>query len=325
MPTSPISLVTYVALLLPGLAYDVVREWNTPHQRRSPYREGAVVAAVSVVADAAAFIVLAVARHFWPAITPDIGRLIRGDVGYIADHYVLTLGWMYGLIAATTIVAAIVARLRRGVRASTMSAWWAMFEAHGAAARSLEVDKKRRKVRKERRKKPRDPIQVGMVLTDGAFVTGRLWTYSQEADETPDRDILLREPVFYRGPGDDTFTEHFGGACVSASRIVTMFVTHLPHEYWDDELFRTSAAGGAEATEGASAAVEQRVADRSADAPPAPDDAPARAEPDGTPVATNYPEARRSPIQVDRAPGSCQRSPGLPSDIVPPPSDEPAS
>lgn len=308
MPATLTSLLIFVVLLLPGLAYVSIRERNTPRQHLSVFRETVTVVTASILADLAALLAVVTATLVWPDATPDIRRLILGDTGYVAESYLLVFGWATGLLAAATVAAGIVGAVRRRIHTSVMSSWWAMFEAQDSAAKALKASRKRR-----------TPIQVGCVLDDQSFITGRLWTYSQEEDETADRDVVLREPILYRPAGVDDLTEYpAGSACISAARIVVMFVNHLPDEYSDDERFIASVAEEAEAPEGAS------EVEPPPDADPASRSSSQEPGQDALVSVHQYAWTRRSPFQVDHAPGSCQRSPGHPPRIVPL-ADEPRS
>jgi hypothetical protein len=89
---------------------------------------------------------------------------------------------------------------------STVSGWWVLFE-------KWKVGR---------------PIEVGCVLDDGSYVSGSLASFNTSADDTPDRDLILRAPILYRPPGAEGHLEYeVSAASVTASRIVTMFVGYL--------------------------------------------------------------------------------------------------
>ncbi len=90
-----------------------------------------------------------------------------------------------------------------------------------------------------------DPI-VGCVLEDGSYIEGRQASFNVSSDDSPDRDLVLVEPLKYRAPGaTEVQTFPWGAACISARRIVTMFVSYPRPE---------PEAAGAAATQGSAPA-----------------------------------------------------------------------
>lgn len=89
---------------------------------------------------------------------------------------------------------------------STVSGWWILFE---------------------KWKGNRD-IDVGCVLDDGSYVSGRLASFNTSADDSPARDLLLWAPILYRPPGAHEHIVHetARAASISASRIVSLFVSY---------------------------------------------------------------------------------------------------
>ena len=88
---------------------------------------------------------------------------------------------------------------------STVSAWWILFE---------------------RWRNGRD-VQVACMLDDGSAVRGQLGSFNTSADDSPDRDLILKEPI-YRPPGE-TANEvlwDMSAVCCPARRIVSLFVIY---------------------------------------------------------------------------------------------------
>ena len=85
-------------------------------------------------------------------------------------------------------------------------------------------------------------IQVGCVLDDGSYVEGHLGSFSIDADDQPDRDLILSKPIGYRPPGADELSPYESNAvCFSAGRIVAMFVSYLEEK---PVISSTAAEGG---------------------------------------------------------------------------------
>ncbi|QGV77850.1 DUF6338 family protein [Streptomyces ficellus] len=205
MPTTFTGLILLVVLLLPGLTF-VVRERQGSERRPTPFRETGTVVFCSVLTELLTLALFAAARGLMPGLTPDVGRLVREGGGYARDQYV-QLGWWAGalLLFSCALAAAAAAVTGKRPHASVMSAWWVMFD----------------------RWYPGEDPLVGCVLEDGSYIEGRQASFNVSSDDSPDRDLVLVEPLKYRAPGA-TEVEHFpwGAACVSARRIVTMFVSY---------------------------------------------------------------------------------------------------
>lgn len=239
MPTTVTGLLLFVVLLLPGFAYVVGRERRGVERRLTAFRESATVVAVSVACEIAVLCGFAVIRLVLPWITPDVGRLIREGDAYVGTHYGSLAVWgLLLLLAAITLAYAMameetrqfLQRLaaRKWVRrigdfpplrplmrlltataphTSTVSAWWLMFEDWH----------------------PGLDVHVGCLLDDGSYIEGRLASFNRSADDSPDRDIVLTAPLKHRLPDERQSGDYdAGAACISARRIVTMFVTHIP-------------------------------------------------------------------------------------------------
>jgi hypothetical protein len=188
-------------------------------RRLSPFRETVAIAAASVTSELFVLIAFAVIRALWPSRTPDVGALIRDAGSYLRSshvHYQNVAVWGICLLAAATIVAylATVPAVRRVTEKltgpyphdSTVSAWWILFE---------------------RWPKDRD-VQIACTLDDGSAVRGLFGSFNISADDSPDRDLILRKPVFYRPPGEDAKEVPFNvsAVCCPARRIVALFVAY---------------------------------------------------------------------------------------------------
>jgi hypothetical protein len=250
MPTTLTGLLLFVVLLLPGFAYVVGKERNGTGQQLTPFREAAAVVATSIAFELIVLTLFAVIRTLRPSSTPDVGALIRDGSGYLrgggghAGHYGQLALWGAGMLALSSFLAYLATLPRaRSLAAkalgpyphhSTVSAWWLIFETW---------------------QRNRD-IHVGCVLDDGSYVEGWLGSFSPAADDEPDRDLVLTPPIHYRPPGADNAEPYACGAvCVSASRIVAMFVN-----YSDKEPVTSSAEEAAEAGQESTAEAPSSVA-----------------------------------------------------------------
>lgn len=225
MPTTLTGLLLFVVLLLPGFAYLVGKERHGTERQASPFRETVAIVAASITSEIFVLALFAVIRWLWPSGTPDVGRLIRSPASYLTgtqaspSHYGIVGIWGLAILVAATIVAyvATVPAVRRVVSKlplippyphdSTVSGWWVLFE-KWKGGRELDV---------------------GCVLDDGSYVSGRMASFNTSADDSPDRDLLLWPPILYRPPGarEPILHETAGAASIRASRIVSLFVSYL--------------------------------------------------------------------------------------------------
>ena len=238
VPTTLSGLLLFVALLLPGFAYVVGRERHTTGQQLSVFRETAVVVAASVSSELIVLVIFAVVRTLLPSHTPDVGALVRNSGGYLrgqggqAGRYGQVALWATLMLVLSVALAysATIPEVRRRVREfatkgrklprtrrlvgdalgeypheSSASAWWKLFEEWAEGT----------------------DVRVRCFLEDGSYVEGNLGSFSREADDRPERDLILAEPIGYRPSGDAEIQPYEASAvCISAARIVTMFVTY---------------------------------------------------------------------------------------------------
>ncbi|SFB48336.1 hypothetical protein SAMN05216266_113128 [Amycolatopsis marina] len=220
MPSTVSGLLLFVALMLPGFAYLVVKERAGTERRTSPFRETAAVVAASVASELVASLASAV---LWIRFI-DVKRLISSPGAYWRAEPLILALWGVGLLALATIIAAAAAWpwLRKHMpgsypHSSTVSAWWMIFE---------EFD-------------PTSVKHVGCELDDGSYIEGRLVSFNNNAEDAENRDLVLKEPIKLRPAGKMRETIPYGAhvVCVSARRIVTMFVTYSDPDNCDPPTF----------------------------------------------------------------------------------------
>lgn len=223
MPETLTGLLLFVVLLMPGFAYLVGKERSGTERRLSSFREPAAIIAASVASELVVLVLFACIRTIWPPITPDVGALIRNPGDYLRGtsghpgHYANTAIWAIGLLAVAVALAfsATVPRVRRVTERvmgpyphdSTVSAWWILFERWGG----------------------KRTIELVCMLDDGSSVRGQFGSFNTSADDSPDRDLILKEPLYYRPPGARAKEVPYPAkaVCCPASRIVSMFVNYF--------------------------------------------------------------------------------------------------
>jgi hypothetical protein len=212
-----------VVLLLPGFAYLVGKERHGTERCLSPFRETAAIVAASITSELVVLGLFAAIRALWPWATPSPGALIVNGGVYVGGtpghpgHYKIVAVWGVALLAAATLGAYLATK--PGIRGlgeklkltgpyphnSTVSAWWILFE----------------------RWPGRRDVQVACMLDDGSAIRGRFGAFNTTAEDSPDRDLILLEPLSYRPPGSDVEVLYdMSSVCFPARRIVALFVNY---------------------------------------------------------------------------------------------------
>lgn len=158
----------------------------------------------------------------WPSITPDVGAFLRKGSRYLSGspghpgQYGKIAIWGLGLLTAATLLAYLATKpsIRRRFEwftgpyphDSTVSAWWILFD----------------------RWPENRNIELACLLDDGSAVRGRFGSFNPLAEDSPDRELILQEPIHYRPPGDKSREVLYDVSAVSCSarRIVALFVTY---------------------------------------------------------------------------------------------------
>ncbi len=216
MPTTPVALLLFIAILTPGLAFVLAREKVSPERSVSVFRETATVAVASVAFNSIALILFAVLRAAKPRSTPDVGGIIRAPGIQFRSEYDQIALWALGLLILSTALAyasphALAwwrrrgGKARPGSRGSLRSAWDILAD--------LNTDR----------------LYAACILDDGSYVAGDVVTYNWGPEEDSDRDIGLRGPIDYRPPGGTEIVKWpVGGAVVSARNIRLLTFSFLP-------------------------------------------------------------------------------------------------
>jgi hypothetical protein len=223
IPSDLTGLLLFVILLLPGFAYNSVRARRRPDRQLTALHETVIVVTASLATLTAVGVVFAIIRALLPGVTPDVRAALFSTHAYLQAHYVRTTWWAVALLAVAVLSAMGVAsaqenqwlrrsRYLRGLAAppdpSTQSGWWIAFRPGLDAGHE---------------------VHVGCTLDDGSYVSGRLRSYSQVAEDTADRDLVLRAPVKVRprGATDAREVPNVTMMTISARHIVTMAVTYV--------------------------------------------------------------------------------------------------
>jgi hypothetical protein len=223
IPSDLTGLLLFVVMLWPGFAYNSARARRRPDRQLTSLQETVIIVTASLAALVATSVVFAIIRVLLPGVTPDVRATLFSTHAYLQAHYVRVAWWAVAFLAVAILGAMGVAeaqesqwlrrsRYLRGLAAppdpSTQSGWWIAFRPGLDAGHE---------------------VHVGCTLDDGSYVSGRLHSYSQVAEDTADRDLVLRAPVKVRprGAAEASEVPNVTWMTVSARHIVTMAVTYV--------------------------------------------------------------------------------------------------
>jgi hypothetical protein len=204
-PTTLIGVAILIVLLGPGFCYVAATERRFTAHKKSAFRETVQIAAASIILDLLVLAPFWLARTFWSSGTPDIGALVSKPHTYWLNHYRLVAGWGLALFIAACMIGFLAGTFIRPAKSLRASAWVGMFEVF-----------------------PKDQKWIGLELQDGSFLSGQLYSYSLDPEETDDRELVLRDPE-YRAPGMKNLVP-LGSALtvVSAREIRFLSVNYTP-------------------------------------------------------------------------------------------------
>ena len=221
MPTSFGGLLLFVALLAPGFAFVVRRETRFVPRNASVFRETAAVVLASVVANAATLALFAVVRAAWGSITPDVGALVESPHDYFESHYASVAGWgLLLLLVATGLAAFFAVPPGWFVKAWKKFPDWlqpAWLEDLGNPIVYKSAWDQLMHLRLDDGYTGNIDVWISCELTDGTWLSGKLYSLNPDINETGDRELILTAPIERRGVETDDVTElNVGAISISA-------------------------------------------------------------------------------------------------------------
>lgn len=247
MPTTIGSLVVFIAFLTPGFLYLARLETRFPSRSYTALRETAMVVSTSLLFNGLVVGVFTVIRFLLPALTPDVGAIVRNARPYFLDHYASILLWSGSLFVASvglawlaavppqwsrTLIARVVAHVPQlwraplrqwsekepGNRIFFESAWGRAFSGHDRDHR----------------------VYLGLLLKDGTYLYGPLASFNPQLEENDERDLVLNRPIVIRVPTREEPEEYDADALVvSAGEIKTVSVHRIPTSLLPDTTLET--------------------------------------------------------------------------------------
>ena len=190
MPTSIWGVAFYVFALFPGVAFVFAREGHHASSKRSALRETASVVFVSAVCDAAVALVVVAVAVAVPEVAKVITAMLDGDLSWARTNF----GWalVYTLLALTAATLLGFFLGSKWAHDHGMKLFW-------SAAIPRDVSAWQKILYPEERLE----VKVGLTLKSGAWVSGTLWDFDNDADNSPHRTITLSGELSARSGGSE--------------------------------------------------------------------------------------------------------------------------
>lgn len=218
MPTTVISLVIFIAFLLPGFVFFLQRGRSPTIPKPSPLVETISFFAVSLLTNMIAALVFGLIRIVFGHHTPDIRRLILDRSSYVAPRVGYLLGWGAVILAISVGLAFLLGwrstlngLSRRAVLklfpvVVDVSAWYHLFQDEAPQGTK---------------------IYIGCDMRDGVYISGYLDWYNTDTDDVPDRDLVLAQPEIRGSDQEELIASGFARIVVPARDIVRLHVSYL--------------------------------------------------------------------------------------------------
>ncbi|GAA0478862.1 hypothetical protein Ade02nite_40480 [Paractinoplanes deccanensis] len=198
IPSTPVGVALLLLLIAPGLAYVLRREKVVPTSPRTAFREALQVVFASVASLAVIGLLATLLRTIAPEHTLDVRRLIQAPGPFARGHHVQVAWWSFGVLAAATLLAWVMAdpRIIRGLHwlsthkpftwltgasnsdIAEISGWWRVFD--------------------DRRPKDTAKVDVGVLKDDGTYIQGTLVSWTAGGLDYDKRELVLKEPLRYQ-------------------------------------------------------------------------------------------------------------------------------
>ena len=229
LPSSLAGIAIFIAVLTPGLVYELRKERTIPAARLSAIRETMWVVTASAGCLLMTGLMLSLVRVLWPSGTIDIGALLRAPDLYVVEHHARLAWWSLVALALACLCALAAADPRVAGQARSLASRSWVRTVIGTTETDIRPTSAWSRVFTLYDDEPAGTgyVLVGAQLEDGTYVRGTLSSHSADIEDSPDREMVLRAPLGLRttdGAWHELGTTH---AVVSARRIMRLDVTHI--------------------------------------------------------------------------------------------------
>ena len=188
IPSTVGTLLAFLALVIPGLVFELLRERRRPFIEETAFREVSRIALTSALFSAAAILIVGILGRLVPGLVADPAEWLRQGRSYLASHL-----WLIGLtlaliVSISTTMAILVDHAFRSSAPGRMvagSIWFSLFRRHRPASTLPWVH---------------------LRLTDETEIWGYVGDYTPD-QQLENRELVIENPrLQYRKKGQTTNT-----------------------------------------------------------------------------------------------------------------------
>ncbi|MBT1669643.1 hypothetical protein KK092_09640 [Curtobacterium flaccumfaciens pv. flaccumfaciens] len=209
IPSTLTGILLFLVLLLPGFVFVTLRERHQPTRKLSVFRETSVVLAATTGAYALPALTIVIAAAVCPLVRSEVALALSGPASYASEHAFRSTAALGSWVLAGSAMAALLGSpWLRPLLVGTPggSAWWKLF-APDKSVISGDYS-----------------TEVTATLEDGSVLTGTLYSWNRDAEDTPDREFTLQAPIWLQAPDSSTVSE-LDAATVAVSARVVRYLT----------------------------------------------------------------------------------------------------
>lgn len=208
IPSTLTGILLFLVLLLPGFVFITLRERHQPTRKLSVFRETSIVVAATIAAYVLPSLLVFIAVLLSAAFRSEVAHALSGPAEYAAAHPFRAFGALaIWVIVGAALGALLGSRPLRPFLISTPggSAWWKLFQPDKTV---ISGDYS---------------TEVTATLEDGSVITGTLYSWNRDAEDTPDREFTLQAPLWLQAHDSDTVVELDAATMAISARVLRYF------------------------------------------------------------------------------------------------------
>jgi hypothetical protein len=205
IPSTLTGILLFLVLLLPGFVFITLRERHQPTRKLSVFRETSIVVAATIAAYVLPSLVVFIAVLLSAGIRSEVAHALGGPAEYAAAHPFRAFGTLaIWVIVGAALGALLGSRWLRPFLVGTPggSAWWKLFQPDKTV---ISGD---------------FSTEVTATLEDGSVITGTLYSWNRDAEDTPDREFTLQAPLWLQAPDSNRVVELDAATMAISARVL---------------------------------------------------------------------------------------------------------
>jgi hypothetical protein len=241
VPTNALGVLIFATLFVPGFIHREARRTLRPvRSNETAFEQTVGIVTVSLVTNLVVGLVFASLRTISAVEghTPDVQALFKDFDAYVfngdPNRTAYVLAWLVGYVAACSLLAVLLAqtaRVRPRSNREQVTRKQTLFHKISMAITGpITADSAWYRVL-ERYVDSDERVWVGCSLSDGSYVSGVLDYFSTDADETGDRDLLIRWPRYRTSAGEPGGASDIDWTVVSARTLVRLDISYVPDDW----------------------------------------------------------------------------------------------